>query len=597
MPTAAVAKLEKQGSLDANDPLRQGIVMVEHKIRNLEKRKAKLDGYRDLQKNGKDLNSDQLEAISKYDAVIQHLEFARELSKHLTSLALEAVKNIKKQARKEAQEKAQQDLVRTKEMLLIQDVLSSMGQETVRDDFLQGKTKIVLTPEELQQIDDLYIELTPKREEHAIFQDMFQGPAEVMSYLLEGKNKEVAGTTYSALRTKLLEIAKSGYFDNAQAEPEQPVVPQEEPAVTTEETPVAVQAPAPAAAPVPVPVHVNVAAAPPSVPPVVPGVEQPAPVLTCTFQPAHVNQIPPGVATPQQHIHVAPQAVPVQVPVAAAVTVPEPVPVQSIETTYFTPSHLRVFQSGTIDFMQENELDTPDHIEPPPIPTMTYTNQSYTAPGEGPQPAAPPAVAAAPPPPQQEQPQIYQNQTEEDKGWSHVGGDSHQTAPQPVAVADGDEWAENSGGGGGGEDSWATQAEQQWTQAQPQHNDGFITQGGRGRGGRGGRGGGGGGDRNQKGGNFNSGRGGNRGGNRGGYNNREGGGYNREGGGYGGGNYKDQNSYQNGYQNRSERGGRGRGGGASNDRQGGGRGRGGGNRPSGGGGYRGGNPAGYRQQQ
>lgn len=42
MPTAAVAKLEKQGSLDANDPLRQAIVMVDHKIRNLEKRKVSL---------------------------------------------------------------------------------------------------------------------------------------------------------------------------------------------------------------------------------------------------------------------------------------------------------------------------------------------------------------------------------------------------------------------------------------------------------------------------------------------------------------------------------------------------------------------------
>lgn len=589
MPTAAVAKLEKQGSLDANDPLRQGIVMVEHKIRNLEKRKAKLDGYRDLQKNGKDLNSDQLEAISKYDAVIQHLDFARELSKHLTSLALEAVKNTKKQARKEAQEKAQQDLARTKEMLMIQEVLSSMGQENVREDFLQGKAKVILTAEELQHIDDLYIELTLKREEHVHFQDMFQGPAEVMSHLLDGKNKEVVGTTFSALKTKLLEIAKSGYFDNPQPEQEQqqPAVVTEEVAAVAEEIPVAttISAPVAPAPAVPVSVHVPVAAPPPTLP---------TPQIACNFQPGLVNQIPANVQPPQQHVHVAPQPVPVQVPIVNPVTVPEPVPVQQIETTYFTPSHLRVFQSGTIDFMQDNELDTPEHIEAPPsIPTMTYTNQSYTAPVvEASQPVPPVPVVAAPAQP--EPPQIYQNQTEEEKGWSHVGGADghHQTAPQPVAD-EGDEWAETGVTAGPGEDSWASQAEQQWSQAQPQHNDGFITQGGRGRGGRGSRGG----DRNPKGGNFNSGRGGGRGGNRGGYNNREGGGYNREGG-YGGGNYKDQNSYQNGYQNRNERGGRGRGGGASNDRQGGGRGRGGGNRPGGGGGYRGGNPGGsYRQQQ
>ncbi|CAB0008032.1 unnamed protein product, partial [Nesidiocoris tenuis] len=63
---------------------------------------TRLDGYRDLQKSGKDLNSDQLEAVAKYDAVLAHLDFARELSKQLSALAVESAKTIKKQARKEA---------------------------------------------------------------------------------------------------------------------------------------------------------------------------------------------------------------------------------------------------------------------------------------------------------------------------------------------------------------------------------------------------------------------------------------------------------------------------------------------------------------
>lgn len=44
-----------------------------------------------------------------------------------------------------------------------------MGQDNVRDDFLQGKAKVIVTAEELQHIDDFYIELTPKREEHVLF--------------------------------------------------------------------------------------------------------------------------------------------------------------------------------------------------------------------------------------------------------------------------------------------------------------------------------------------------------------------------------------------------------------------------------------------
>lgn len=65
----------------------------------------------------------------------------------------------------------------------------------------------------------------------------------------------------------------------------------------------------------------------------------------------HVNQIPAAVVPTQ----VPPQP---SVPVAVPVVMPplaQPEEIRNpnaIETTYFTPSHLRVFQSGTIDFMQ-----------------------------------------------------------------------------------------------------------------------------------------------------------------------------------------------------------------------------------------------------
>lgn len=39
------------------------------------------------------------------------------------------------------------------------------------------------------------------------------------------------------------------------------------------------------------------------------------------------------------------------VTILGGITIEEPQPAP-IETTYFTPSHLRVFKSGTIDFMQ-----------------------------------------------------------------------------------------------------------------------------------------------------------------------------------------------------------------------------------------------------
>lgn len=44
-----------------------------------------------------------------------------------------------------------------------------MGQDAVREDLLNGKAKVTLTAEELQAIDDLYVELTPKRDEPMVF--------------------------------------------------------------------------------------------------------------------------------------------------------------------------------------------------------------------------------------------------------------------------------------------------------------------------------------------------------------------------------------------------------------------------------------------
>lgn len=56
--------------------------------------------YRDLQKSGKDLNADQKVAVAKYDEVNQTLEFARDLSKQITNIALSAEREAKKQAKR-----------------------------------------------------------------------------------------------------------------------------------------------------------------------------------------------------------------------------------------------------------------------------------------------------------------------------------------------------------------------------------------------------------------------------------------------------------------------------------------------------------------
>lgn len=72
----------------------------------------KLESYRDLQKNGRELNADQKTAVAKYDEVLQTLDITKELYKQIVSIAHDAAKQQKKLARKEAIERTQQDIAK-----------------------------------------------------------------------------------------------------------------------------------------------------------------------------------------------------------------------------------------------------------------------------------------------------------------------------------------------------------------------------------------------------------------------------------------------------------------------------------------------------
>ncbi|XP_024083074.1 caprin-1-like [Cimex lectularius] len=212
----------------------------------------------------------------------------------------------------------------------MQDVLTNMGTDAIREDFLQGKCKVTLTQEELQSIDDLYVELTPKKEEPRAFVDMFQTPAETMVALIDGKNKEAFGTTYSALKAKLLEVATSGYFDTLAPAP----LAEEPPVAENVSTELTDAEKIPEMIPVEQIEEMNLRQLNEQTP-----VQN---VQSCSFQPTGAKPMPlPQVMTPQDQFNFAQQVQPEVMPGAP-----------SIETTYFTPSHLRVFKSGTIDFMQ-----------------------------------------------------------------------------------------------------------------------------------------------------------------------------------------------------------------------------------------------------
>ncbi|XP_063231087.1 caprin homolog isoform X2 [Bacillus rossius redtenbacheri] len=517
MPSAANAKLEKQVSTETSDPFRQAFTAVEHKIRNLEKRKKKIELYQEEQKNGKTLNSDQLSAVARFDEVSCTLENLRELLKQFSAIAAEQARLQKKLARKEALERAQQDLTKIKEILVVQDVLQNMGQDNVREDFLAGRNGAVqLTEDDLKYLDDLYLEISLKRgveEGLPSFEEQLQQCAEHLLSIVDGKVKDIVGTTYGKLKELIGTIQSCGYFDH---------VSEEAPTEQVEEVKTEV---------------VEEAAAMEEVEEVV---QEQAPTQPETT-------FPKGLVPPQ--------------------AVPVPVPVAVVESSFFTtaavpvafpsnpsqppPTPLNEFiSSGGIDFIQESELDSsevailsgpllvPQRLAatPPPvaalpvapIPTQTFTNQSFAAVPTAAHKEEGEEARGVP-----EQPALV---AAEGEGWSKLeGGAGGDWSQQSDNQGDWSQQSDNAG-------DWSQQSDQtntaDWSAQPGDQSDGYITQGGsRSYGGRGGRGNRAGRGSGTSGGGYS----GNRG--RAGYQNGRGGanyGYR----GSEGGNYYQQNGYQ-----------------------------------------------------
>ncbi|CAH0397513.1 unnamed protein product [Chilo suppressalis] len=353
MPSAANAKSEKPASSEAmdNSPIRQIMTLIEHKIRNLEKRKSKLTSYRDLQKAGKELNSDQKYAVSKYDEVAQTLEFARDLSKQLSSIVTAAERDAKKQAKKEAWVRYAADTNKIREVLLILDCLTQMGNSEARDDFLNGTNGATkLSEEDLKILDDLYPEVTPKHELNEEGQSAFHiqttKAAEHLYQIIDGKPKDVLGTTYSHIKEIVNSVHECGYFDRVL-----------EATIEVEETSVIVQE------------------------------EELQEPIEEDIEVEQVNAYPPAGALP---VPPAPAVVPA--PAYPLRPLP-PMTLQEVEHAYFSqyPQQrpiTEVIGSQNFFFLQESEIDSPvgtpqpppipNQPSPPgPIPTQTFTNQHF----------------------------------------------------------------------------------------------------------------------------------------------------------------------------------------------------------------------------
>ncbi|CAN8003920.1 unnamed protein product [Ixodes pacificus] len=236
MPSAA-AKIEKQSSLEGQDSLKSIITIFEKKTRNLEKRKGKLDNLKKELEQGKELNEDQKAAVGKYDQVLETLELTRELQKSVTTVMQDHLKQSKRLARKEQLERQQRELQRMRELLEVQDVLATLGAPEARQSFLEGSGgAVALSEEALDRLDQLYRLVCPDREEAGgQFGQQVSAAADHVMALLDARPKAVLDTTYKALREMLQEIQGCAYFAGSAGADESSAGPGKEAAEAEEE--------------------------------------------------------------------------------------------------------------------------------------------------------------------------------------------------------------------------------------------------------------------------------------------------------------------------------------------------------------------------
>lgn len=209
-------KPQENGATPPDTTLQAALAIVEKKVRNLEKRKGKLDAYRDTLQRGKTLNEDQQLAVAKYDEVIGTLEFARELSGQFTKLAIDEAKDKKKMMKKEQQERAKVELIKVNYVLSVREVLSALLEEGVLEDLEAGSNGAPkLSADQLTQLQQFQELATPNREDltKGSFDKQVAASAEHLVNLAEKKARAVVGTTYQELAELVDLIRECGYVE------------------------------------------------------------------------------------------------------------------------------------------------------------------------------------------------------------------------------------------------------------------------------------------------------------------------------------------------------------------------------------------------
>ncbi|XP_019722866.1 caprin-1-like isoform X1 [Hippocampus comes] len=223
MPSAMVGNnavqsaIPEVGNGSKSDAMKQVLGVLDKKVRNMEKKKSKLDDYQAKKNKGESLNQDQLEALSKYQEILTNIEFARELQKIFLTLGQEIQKTLKKTARRQQLQREEMEQRRLKTVLELQFLLDQLGDHNVRQDLTRpdASGSSLLTDADLASLDEFYKLVGPDRNCDVRLTEQYEEASLHLWELLEGRDKAVAGTSYKALKDIMENLLQGGYFDRA----------------------------------------------------------------------------------------------------------------------------------------------------------------------------------------------------------------------------------------------------------------------------------------------------------------------------------------------------------------------------------------------
>lgn len=205
---------------EKNIPAIQQIIQIlQNKVRNLEKRKNKLDGYLKEEEAGKELSSEQKKAVLKYEEVVSQLGISKEFAKQFQTIANAATKEQKRLEKKAAFLKQMQETTKVREVIIIQDLLRQLKNEAIRNDFLNAQNGACLIEAIEMDVLELFAKHTvpvhPNFSNEPSFTNSAKASADLLSFVVDGRNRQFleTGFTFEKIKELFSRIQTCGYFE------------------------------------------------------------------------------------------------------------------------------------------------------------------------------------------------------------------------------------------------------------------------------------------------------------------------------------------------------------------------------------------------